>query len=426
MLRHLDLFSGIGGFTLAARAVGGIQTTQFVEINIDAQLILKHHFPGVPIHADIRDYQPEPGEFDLLSMGFPCTGTSNAGSRTGLSHPESALWREGLRCLILAQPKFCIIEQPEGVIRRGLRAILGGLHLAGYSTEIGYVSAAELGAGHQRLRLFIISYPDEWTNQFQNAPSVESSISIPCVVKQPKHPEVRGIIRKDEGDRFLVDVSDELITISKLFVYPDFSKTVGQIEKNPSKNKSPSKNRRRKGEGNGSIYWRTITKNGKDYPQAYYHWKKNGRKRSKYIPKHLLLTIQSADNQKRSIAEILSLLGEKNINPSKTSDTLRVDEPEELDDEVIDNCEISPSKIESPSKSQRKRGEGSGSIHCKPIKRSGKEYKQYWYHYEEWRSGDRLTKKSRYIPKRLLARVEKLEGSKAPVREILEVLGFER
>jgi len=58
------------------------------------------------------------------------------------------------------------------------------------------------------------------------------------------------------------------------------------------------------------------------------------------------------------------------------------------------------------------------------IRRSGKEYKQYWYHYEEWQSGDRLTKKSRYIPKRLLARVEKLEAEKAPVREILEVLGM--
>jgi hypothetical protein len=228
----------------------------------------------------------------------------------------------------------------------------------------------------------------------------ESSISIPCLIKQPGQDEFKGVIREDLGDRFVVYIPSDnsTLTVSKLFVYPNFSKSVpqgyivpqghniplwdniGQIEKNPSKNLSPSKKRRRKGEGNGCIYWRTITKNGKDYPQAYYHWKENGRKRSKYIPKHLLVTIQSADNQKRSIAEILSLLGEKNINPSKTYDTLRVDEPEELDDEVIDNCEISPSKIESPSKSQRHRGEGSGSIHCKPIKRGNKTYPQYWYH----------------------------------------------
>ena len=160
MLRHLDLFSGIGGFTLAAKQVGGIQTTQFVETNPDAQTVLRSQFPEIPIHSDIRDYCPEP-EFDLITMGFPCTGTSNAGTRTGIKHPASSLWREGLRCLILSQPKFCIIEQPEGIVRRGLRAILGGLNLGGYSWEIETVTAKELGAGHQRFRLFIISYPNE-------------------------------------------------------------------------------------------------------------------------------------------------------------------------------------------------------------------------------------------------------------------------
>ncbi len=100
------------------------------------------------------------------------------------------------------------------------------------------------------------------------------------------------------------------------------------------------------------------------------------------------ILIQSAENQKLSVAEIVDLLGGKNINPSKSSNTY-VDEKVKIDDEAIDNCEINPSKIKSPSKSQRRKGEGSGSIHCKPIKRSGKEYKQYWYHWEIWRSGDR-------------------------------------
>ena len=169
MLRHLDLFSGIGGFSLAAKQLGGIRTTQFVEINPDAQSVLRSHFPGTPIHSDIRDYHPEPGEFEIISCGFPCTGTSNAGTRTGLKHPASALWREGVRCLIEAQPKFCIFEQPEGVLGRGLRTILATLYMAGYSFEIETVSAAELGAGHQRLRLFIISYPDQWADLYKKA-----------------------------------------------------------------------------------------------------------------------------------------------------------------------------------------------------------------------------------------------------------------
>ena len=130
MLSHLDLFSGIGGFSLAAKrassmlperssgrapARGGIQTTQFVEIDTDAQTVLRSHFPGVPIHSDIRDYHPEPRKFDIILCGFPCTGTSNAGTRTGLKHPASALWREGIRCFIEAQPRFCVIEQRTSV-----------------------------------------------------------------------------------------------------------------------------------------------------------------------------------------------------------------------------------------------------------------------------------------------------------------------
>jgi hypothetical protein len=71
---------------------------------------------------------------------------------------------------------------------------------------------------------------------------------------------------------------------------------------------------------------------------------------------------------------------------------------------------------------KRKKGYGTGYIECKPMKRSGKEYQQYWYHYEEWREGDRLSKKSRYIPRRLLARVEKLEAEKVSVNKILKVL----
>ena len=75
-----------------------------------------------------------------------------------------------------------------------------------------------------------------------------------------------------------------------------------------------------------------------------------------------------------------------------------------------------------PSNKKRKQGEGTGYIECKPIKRSGKEYKQYWYHYEEWQGGDRLVKKSRYIPKRLVQKVKRMNDEKVPVEEILKIL----
>jgi hypothetical protein len=265
----------------------------------------------------------------------------------------------------------------------------------------------------------------------QRSPSVESSISIPCLVKQPGQTEVKGVIRKDLGDRFLVDVSDKTISISKLFVYPDFSKSVGQIS--PTKKVAPpSKTRRKKSDGTGYIYRRTITRRGKEYQESYYRYRdESGKLRSKYIPQRLLDKVQEAESQKKPIAEILVLLGGDEISRGEQFSICEAVSFRTLDDEKVqtndENNELIPvsrgGQITPPSTRKRKQGDGTGYIECKPIKRSGKEYQQYWYHYEEWRSGDRLTKKSRYIPKQLLARVEKLEADKIAVRQILEVLG---
>ena len=167
--------------------------------------------------------------------------------------------------------------------------------------------------------------------------------------------------------------------------------------------------RRRKGEGSGCIYWCTVTRNGREYQQAYYHWREDGKQRTRYIPKELLDRVQEAEAQKLPVEEILVLLGENEKCSSKKEGTSK--------------CS---SKDFSPSKNQRGKGKGSGSIHYKPIKRSGKEYPQYWYHYEFWESGDRLVKSSKYIPKGKLAQVQRLNDQKAPVREILKLLGVIR
>lgn len=157
-MRVLDLFSGIGGFAIASHWVG-FETAQFVEIDPFCQKVLAKNFPGVPIHDDVRTFHAQPGQFDIITAGFPCTGTSGAGLKTGLDHQESALFRDTLRIIENARPKFTVIENPPGLIDRGLRAILGGLRMVGYSSELIVVSAARLGAGHRRQRLFIVSYP---------------------------------------------------------------------------------------------------------------------------------------------------------------------------------------------------------------------------------------------------------------------------
>lgn len=259
--------------------------------------------------------------------------------------------------------------------------------------------------------------------------SPEKKLSIPCIVKQPKQPEVKGIIKQDLGDRFTVYIpdSDSTITVSKLFVHPDLSQ-LGKFSSKttPLSTKKSSKTRRLKGEGSGAIFYRTVTRNGKDYQQAYYHWRENGKQKTKYIPKKLIGRVEEAESRKLPVSDILFLLVGTDKCSSKKSDICKTvsfrTSITSTDTKVIDSLNKCSSKTIPTSKTRRTKGKGSGWIQCKPIKRSGKEYQQYWYHYEEWREGDRTSKKCRYIPKHLVARVEKLNGEKVPVEEILKFL----
>ncbi|MEG4857116.1 DNA cytosine methyltransferase [Microcoleus sp. K1-B6] len=168
-MQAISLFSGIGGFELAAQLVFGerYQTFQFVEINPYAQKVLQSHFPNIPIWSDIHTYHPpklrQLGFPTIVIGGFPCTNTSNAGKKQGLAGSESGLWWEMYRVIVEAQPDFVIIENPKGVIHRGLRTILGALRLAGFETEVEVVSASECGAPHERQRVFVIAH----TNNLQ-------------------------------------------------------------------------------------------------------------------------------------------------------------------------------------------------------------------------------------------------------------------
>ena len=282
--------------------------------------------------------------------------------------------------------------------------------------------------------------------------TLEQELAIPCLIKRPKQPEVKGIIQKDLGDRFLVEVDGKSISVSKLFVYPEFSTVKQHQDKSdlqipptkqaapPSKSgatprrrkthlvahqdSSPTKPRRRKkGDGTGYIYRRTVTKRGKQYQESYFRYRdESGKLKAKYIPQKLLSKVEEAESAKNKIADILFLLGGDEISRgehSSTSDDRCVRTDGKNDELIFVSRGEQPAP---PSKRKRKQGEGTGYIECKPISRNGKEYKQYWYHYEEWREGDCVVKKSRYIPKRLVAKVERMEADKVSVGEILKVL----
>ena len=158
-LRMIDTFSGIGGFSLAARWLGGIETVQFVERDPYCQRVLAKHWPTVPIHDDICTFSPAPGSADIVCGGFPCQDISQAGKGAGLAGSRSGLFYELLRVVRLVEPKYIVLENVAAILGRGLDDVLGALAEAGYDAEWACIPAAAVGACHQRDRWWCIAYP---------------------------------------------------------------------------------------------------------------------------------------------------------------------------------------------------------------------------------------------------------------------------
>jgi DNA (cytosine-5)-methyltransferase 1 len=158
-LRVLDLFSGIGGFSLAARWLGGFETVQFVERDPYCQRILRKHWPTVPIHDDITTFNPEPGSADVVVGGFPCQDISQAGKGAGLAGERSGLFYELLRVVCVVRPRYVVLENVAAILGRGLDEVLGALAEAGYDAEWACIPAAAVGACHQRDRWWCVAYP---------------------------------------------------------------------------------------------------------------------------------------------------------------------------------------------------------------------------------------------------------------------------
>lgn len=162
-MQHLDLFSGIGGFALAARMVGGINTIQFCEINPYCQKVLQKNFSGVPIHDDITTFTAEPGQYDLITGGFPCQDISSANPNgRGLEGKRSGLFYELMRIVCECRPRYIVLENVAAMLSkyngRVMGSVLWALSESGYDAEWQTISAASVGAPHLRERVFIVAY----------------------------------------------------------------------------------------------------------------------------------------------------------------------------------------------------------------------------------------------------------------------------
>ena len=164
MYRTLDLFAGIGGFSLGLERTGGFQTVAFCEIDKKAQLVLKKHWPGVPIYGDIKDLTSERLQADgivpdVITGGFPCQDISGAGKGKGIVGERSGLWSEMFRLIGDVRPTWAIIENVSALRSKGLTLVLQDLCSVGYCAEWHCIPASAVGAPHQRDRIWIVAYP---------------------------------------------------------------------------------------------------------------------------------------------------------------------------------------------------------------------------------------------------------------------------
>jgi len=159
LVQHLDLFSGIGGFALAAKMVGGIETVAFCEIDPWARRVLNKNFPSVPIHEDVKTLDPSKyGTIDIITGGYPCQPFSLSGKRKG-EDDDRHLWPEVRRITAEARPRWLLCENVIGHITLGLDQVLDDLASLGYTCAPPVVlPACAVGNWHRRDRVWIIAH----------------------------------------------------------------------------------------------------------------------------------------------------------------------------------------------------------------------------------------------------------------------------
>jgi len=159
-LKLLDLFSGIGGFSLGLESTGYFETIGFVEKDKFCQKVLKKNFNNIPIESEIRNVKGERYAADIITGGFPCQPFSIAGKRKG-TDDDRYLWDETIRIVRECKPRWFIGENVEGLVNiqdgMVLRQVCTDLEKEGFEVQCLIIPASGIGAWHQRKRVWIIA-----------------------------------------------------------------------------------------------------------------------------------------------------------------------------------------------------------------------------------------------------------------------------
>ncbi len=164
-LQHLDLFSGIGGFSLGLEATGGFETKAFCDIEKYPRQVLQKHWPHVKQYEDIKELNYERlkadgiDSIDIITGGYPCQPFSIAGRQKGEQDPRH-LWPEYFRLVKELRPTWVIGENVSGHIKLGLDTVIEDLESEDYAVRPFSISASSIGANHQRERIWIMAYSE--------------------------------------------------------------------------------------------------------------------------------------------------------------------------------------------------------------------------------------------------------------------------
>ena len=188
-MNHASLFSGIGGFDLAAEWNGwnNVFNCEWEEF---PRKVLKHHFPNAKQHEDIKDFNATEyrGRIDILSGGFPCQPFSTAGLRKG-TEDDRHLWPEMLRVIGECQPRWVVGENVRGLVSWSdglvLEEVFSDLENLGYSVQSFIVPACATGAPHRRDRVWIIAHAKSNGNKRNMGATQKQG-------EKPKRKESRG------------------------------------------------------------------------------------------------------------------------------------------------------------------------------------------------------------------------------------------
>ena len=166
----LDLFAGIGGFSLGLERTGGFKTVAMCEIDKKCHRVLQKHWPDVLIYTDVKELtverlQADGNVPDVIVGGFPCQDVSKAGKGEGLTGQRSGLWAEMFRLIRDVRPTWAIIENVSALRGKGFVTILQDFREIGYCVEWHCIPASAVGAPHQRDRIWIVAHPNPYSRQ---------------------------------------------------------------------------------------------------------------------------------------------------------------------------------------------------------------------------------------------------------------------